>query len=203
LRRASKRFWLLVSLLALTALGFPSAQQANGLRRVSESTLAGFRPELDSIQNAERVNRQHFHAFQRSLHQDGPDQTIESRLVWSDSCPKQELTITAKNDVIQSVEVGSLAGSIDADCEINGVPNPWKTGNGLSIGDPCRDVAAAYGNPDSETASSKAAVKLESYLYSFERTRTTAPQVMEVPCATSTQNVVEIKLTAASLHGIS
>jgi hypothetical protein len=203
LRRASKRFWLLVSLLALTALGFQSAQQANGLRRLSESTLAGFRPGLHSIQNAERANRQYFHTFKRSIRQDGPEQTIESRFVWSDSCPKQELTITARNDAIQSVEIGSLTGSIDADGEINGAPNPWKAGNGLSLGHPCRDVAATYGNPESETASSKAAVKLESYLCSFDRARTNAPQVMEVSWDTPTQNVVEIKLTAASLHGIS
>lgn len=203
MRRASKRFWLLVSLLALTALGFQSGGQANGLKRVEELTLAGFRPGLDTIQNAERVYRRYFHTSSRSIRQAGPNQTIESQFTWSDFCRKQKLTMTAKDEVIRSIAVGSLTGSVESDCEINDTPNAWATGNGLSLGAPCGSVAATYGKPESDSTSSSEIVTLESYLYRFDVARTYAPETMEVSCDTSTQKVVEIKLTASSLHGIS
>ena len=203
MRRASKKFWLLVSLLALTALGFQSGGQAHGSKRVEELTLAGFRPGLDSIENAERVNRRYFHTFRRSVRQAGPNQTFESQFAWSDFCRKQKLTMTAEDEVIKSIAVGSLTGSVESDCEINDTPNGWATGNGLSFGDPCGSVRATYGKPESDTTSSRAIVTLESYLYRFDVAGTYAPETMEVSCDTSTQKVVEIKLTVSSLHGIS
>jgi hypothetical protein len=91
-----------------------------------------------------------------------------------------------------------LAGSIDADCEVGLRPNEWKTGRGLRFGDPCSTVVAMYGKPQSQTTSSNAATKLESYAYEFEWSGAGVPNSMEVACDTSTQNVVEIKLTALS-----
>jgi len=199
LRRASKKFWLLVSVLALAALVIQAEPQAGGSRRVNELTLAGFQPGQDAVQMAERANRQYFHTYRRSIRQVGPTRTIASKYSWSDFCHDQELAITATDEVIQSVTVRRLDGSIDADCEVGLKPNKWKTGLGLRFGDPCSTVVAIYGKPQSQTTSSNGAIKLELYAYEFEWSGAGVTNSMEVACDTSTQNVVEIKLTAHSL----
>jgi hypothetical protein len=166
--------------------------------RANEMTLAGVQPGRDITLVAERSNRQYFHTYRRFIRQAGPKRTIDSRYAWSDFCHKQELVMTATDDVIQSVTLRPLVGSVDADCEIGLKPNEWKTGRGLRFGDPCSSVVAIYGKPQSLTASSNGTIKLESYLYEFNWSGAGKPDTMEVSCDTSTQNVVEIKLTALS-----
>lgn len=199
MRRVSKKFWLLVSVLAIAVLAIRSGSHASGPKRVNELTLAGFQPGQDSVQMAERANRQYFHTYRRSIRQAGPSRTIASKYSWSDFCHDQELAITATDDVIQSVTVRRLAGSIDADCEKGLKPNEWKTGHGLRFGDPCSAVMETYGKPQSETVSSSGGIKLESYSYNFERADAGVPTAMQVSCDTAAQSVIEIKLAARSL----
>ncbi len=49
MRRASKRFWLLVSVVAVLALAVQVGLQAVQRGRVNELTLAGLRPGHDKI----------------------------------------------------------------------------------------------------------------------------------------------------------
>lgn len=204
MRRASKRFWLLVSVLALAALAIQAATKPGGSRRVNELTLAGFQPGQDAVQVAERANRQYFHTYRRSIRQAGPTRTIASKYSWSNFCHDQELAITATDNVIQSATVRRLRGSIDADCEVGLKPNEWKPGRGLRFGDPCSALLATYGKPQSQTTSSYGDSKLESYSYEFEWSGAGVPNSLEVSCDASTQNVIEIKLMALSpFNGIS
>ena len=199
MRRASKKFWLLVSVLALAAMAMQATPETGGSRRVNELTLAGFQPGQDAAQMAERANRQYFHTYRRSIRQAGPTRTIASKYSWSDFCHDQEPAITATDDVIQSVTVRPLAASINADCEIGLKPNEWKTGRGLRFGDPCPAVLATYGKPQSQTTSSNGDSKLELYSYEFEWSGAGVPNLLEASCDTAAQKVIEIRLTARSL----
>src|SRR5271154_1837679 len=54
LRRGLKRFWLLVSVVAVVALATQAGLRAGGPKPVNELTLAGLRPGKDSLEKASK-----------------------------------------------------------------------------------------------------------------------------------------------------
>jgi hypothetical protein len=202
LRRASKKFWLLVSLAAVVAA---SAMQggwgAGGPKRVNELTLAGARPGRDRIQDADRANREYVHNYRREIDGRSPSRAIlRGESVWFDICHYEQLTISAGADgMIESIEIGRLPAAIDANCEANLQPNLWVTGRGLRSRDRCTRIEEIYGKAESRSPSVKGSDKLELYLYTFDWAGPDVPQVMEVSCDAATQTVTEITLAASSL----
>jgi hypothetical protein len=202
LRRASKRFWLLVSVAAVVAaLAIQRGSGAGGMKRVNELTLAGARPGRDHIQDAERANREYVHSYRREIDDRSSSRAIlRGESVWSDICHLERLTMSVGADgIIRSIEISRIPGAIDADCETNLKPNPWGTGRGLSFRDQCTRIEEIYGKAESRSPSVKGSDKLELYLYTFDWAGPDVPQVMEVSCDVSSQTVAEITLAASSL----
>jgi hypothetical protein len=201
LRRASRRFWLLVSAAAVVALAMKAGLRAGGPKRVNELTLAGARPGRDHILDAEHANRKYVHNYRRVLNDRMlGDKVLRGESVWSDICHYEQLTMSAgAHGIIESIEIGRLPGAIDADCEFNLEPNPWETGRGLRYRDRCSRIEELYGKAESRSPSVKGSDKLELYLYKFDWAGPDVPQVMAVSCDTSSQTVTEITLAAAKI----
>jgi hypothetical protein len=191
LRRASKRFWLLVSVAAAAAaLAMHAAQP----ERVNELTLAGLRPGQDRVPASAKELRD----LQR-------DPAVTDAYVWGDICTHRELRVEADADgLVKTVTVGSsYKTEIMAKCTAS-VADPKRlkliaTGHGLQLGDACARIEQTYGKAESRSPSVKGSDKLELYLYTFDWAGTDVPQVMEVSCDASSQTVVEITLAASSL----
>jgi hypothetical protein len=194
LRRASKRFWLLVSVAAVVVLAVQVGLQAMQHGRVNELTLAGLRPGRDKAPAAAK-------GF-RDLERD-PD--VTDAYVWGDICMHRELRVEADaSGVVKGVTVGSkYKPDIMAKCAAS-VMEPKRlkliaSGHGLQLGDACGRIEEMYGRAASRSPSVKGSDKLELYLYTFDWAGPDVPQVMEVSCDASTQTVVEITLAASSL----
>jgi hypothetical protein len=194
LRRASKRFWLLVSVAAVVVLAVQVGLQAMQHGRVNELTLAGLRPGRDKAPAAAK-------GF-RDLERD-PD--VTDAYVWGDICMHRELRVEADaSGVVKTVTVGSkYKPDIMAKCAAS-VMEPKRlkliaSGHGLQLGDACGRIEEMYGRAASRSPSVKGSDKLELYLYTFDWAGPDVPQVMEVSCDASTQTVVEITLAASSL----
>ena len=84
MRRASKRFWLLVSLVVVAALTTQAGLRAGGPRRVNEVTLAGLRPGHDKVPAAMKE----FRDLER-------DADVTDGYVWGDICTHRELRVEA------------------------------------------------------------------------------------------------------------
>src|SRR5271156_2302039 len=97
LRRASKRFWLLVSVGAFVALAVQVGLQAVQRGRVNELTLAGLRPGHDKIS----APANEFRGLTR-------DAAGRDAYVWGDICMHRELRVETDNSgVVKIVTVGS------------------------------------------------------------------------------------------------
>jgi hypothetical protein len=194
LRRASKRFWLLVSVAAVVALAVQVGLQAMQHGRVNELTLAGLRPGRDKVPAAAKE----FRDLQR-------DSAVTDAYVWGDICMHRELRVEADaNGVVKTVTVGSkYKPDIMAKCAASVMePKQLKliaSGHGLQLGDACGRIEEKYGKAESRSPSVKGSDKLELYLYTFDWAGPDVPQVMEVSCDASTQTVAEITLAASSL----
>ena len=191
MRRASKRFWPLVSVVAaVAALAMRAAQP----ERVNELTLAGLRPGHDRVPASAKELRD----LQR-------DSTVTDAFVWGDICTHRELRVEADaNGVVKIVTVGSsYKPEIMAKCAASLTdPNRLKliaTGQGLQLGDGCARIEQTYGKAESRSPSVKGSDQLELYLYTFDWAGPDVPQVMEVSCDASSQTVAEITLAASSL----
>jgi hypothetical protein len=194
LRRASKRFWLLVSVVAFVALAVQVGLQAVQRGRVNERTLAGLRPGHDKIS----APANEFRGLTR--YAAGSD-----AYVWGDICMHRELRVeTDDSGVVKIVTVGSnYKPEIMAKCAAN-VMDPKRlrliaSGHGLQLGDACGRIGEIYGKAESRSPSVKGSDKLELHLYKFDWAGPDVPQVMEVSCDASSQTVVEITLAAATL----
>jgi hypothetical protein len=194
LRRASKRFWLLVSVAAVVALAVQAGLQAVQRGRVNELTLAGLRPGRDKMPAAAKE----FRDLER-------DPAVTDAYVWGDICMHRELRVeTDASGVVKTVTVGSkYKVDVMAKCAAS-VMEPKRlkliaSGHGLQLGDACGRIEEMYGKAESRSPSVKASDKLELYLYTFDWAGPDVPQVMEVSCDASTQTVAEITLAASSL----
>ena len=193
MRRASKRFWLLVSVAALLAVAVQVALQAMQRAPVNELTLAGLRPGQEKMPAAARE----FRDLER-------DSSVTDAYLWGDICMHRELRVEADADgVVKSVTVGSnYKPGIMAKCAAS-VREPRRlkliaTGHGLQLGDACDRIEDIYGKPESRGSSVTGSDKLESYLYTFDWAGPDVPQAMEASCDASTQTVTEITLAASS-----
>ncbi len=191
MRRASKRFWLLVSVVAaVAALAMHAAQP----ERVNELTLAGLRPGHDRVP----ASAKEFRDLQR-------DPAVTDAYVWGDICTHRELRVEADaTGVVKTVTVGSSYKlEIMAKCTAS-VTDPKQlklvaSGHGLQLGDACAQIEQIYGKAESRSPSVKGSDKLELYLYAFDWAGPDVPQVMEVSCDAASQTVAEITLAASSL----
>jgi len=188
LRRASKRFWLLVSVVAVVM------EVAMQHGRVNELTLASLRPGHDKVPAAAKE----FRDLER-------DSAVTDAYVWGDICMHRELRVEADaSGVVKTVTVGSkYKPDIMAKCAAS-VMEPKRlkliaSGHGLQLGDACGRIEEIYGKAESRSPSVKGSDKLELYLYTFDWAGPDVPQVMEVSCDAASQRVTEITLAASSL----
>ena len=195
MRRASKRFWLLVSVVAaVAALAMQAGSHAERKGRLNELTLAGLRPGHDTI-----------FAPAREFRELTLDAALTDAYVWGDICTHRELRVEADaRGVVKTVSVGlQYKPEIRAKCAAS-VMDPKRlkliaSGHGLQLGDACGRIEEIYGKAESRSPSVAGSDKLELYLYKFDWAGTDVPQVMEVSCDASSQTVAEIMLAAATL----
>jgi hypothetical protein len=195
LRRASKRFWLLVSVVAaVAALAMQAGSHAERKGRVNELSLAGLRPGRDKI-SAPATD---FRDLQL-------DAAVTDAYVWGDICTHRELRVEADGGgVVKIVTVGSrYKMDVMAKCAAS-VMDPKRlkliaSGHGLQLGDACGRIEEIYGKAESRSPSVAGNDKLELYLYKFDWAGPDVPQVMEVSCDAASQAVAEITLAAATL----
>jgi hypothetical protein len=194
LRRASKRFWLLVSVAVGVGLALQAGMHAMQPGRVNELVLAGLRPGHDKVP----ASAKEFRDLEL-------DSSVTDAYVWGDICTHRELRVEVDaSGVVKTVTVGaSYKLEIMAKCAASSMdPKRLKliaSGHGLQLGDTCGRIEEIYGKPESRSPSAKGNDKLELYLYTFDWAGPDVPQVMEVSCNASSQTVVEITLAASSL----
>jgi hypothetical protein len=167
------------------------AKKAAG-HRMNELSLAGLRPGRDTLTRAALLNKQFGEGKERPA-----DQTV-----WLDMCRDLSLTIdSGKERRVEVIRVGAYSGST-ADCSVT-LPSPWRTGQGLRVGDPAAKLIQLYGPPDSKSPSTRDGQPLELWYYAFDWAGPDVPQVMEVLCTREKEGqpgrVVEITLAAPSL----
>jgi hypothetical protein len=198
LRRASKKFWLLVSaVVAIAALTMQGGWGASGPKRVNELTLAGLQPGKDAVEKADV-------RFGAELKTKTPDDS--NSYSWHPGCPMDDLIIeVGANGLIRNITVAisHLTDHMTVDCSDRGVSRKFRsrTGSGrnLLLRDRCGRIEEIYGKAESRSPSVKGSDKLELYLYTFDWAGPDVPQVMEVSCDAATQTVTEITLAASSL----
>jgi hypothetical protein len=196
LRRASKRFWLLVNVVAVVVLAIQVGSHAERKGRVNELTLAGLRPAYDKISAPAKEFRD------LTL-----DAAVTDAYVWGDICTQRELRVAADasgDGVVKTVTVGSnYKPEILPKCAASVLDTKRlkliASGYGLQLGDARGRIEEIYGKTESRSPSVKGHYKLELYLYKFGWAGTDVPQVMEVSCDVCSQTVAEITLAAATL----
>jgi hypothetical protein len=194
LRRASKKFWQLASVASALALAVPAAPPAGGSKRANELSLAGLRPGHDKLASPQKVFRELDH-----------DESVTDALLWGDICTHRELRVEVDaNKIVQTITVDTnYKPELMAKCQaIAMAPRRLKllaSGQGLQLGDACSRMAEIYGKPQSESPSVRGSEQLELWSYSFDWAGANVPQVMEVSCNVSSQQVVAITLAASSL----
>jgi hypothetical protein len=196
LRRASKRFWLLVSVVAVVVLAMQVGSHAERKGRVNELKLAGLRPGYDKISASAKEFRD------LTL-----DAAVTDAYVWGDICTHRGLRVEAdasRDGVVKTLTVGSnYKPEIMAKCAASVMDTErlklMASGHGLQLGDACGRIEEIYGKTASRSPSVKGNYKLELYLYKFDWAGTDVPQVMEVSCDASSQTVAAITLAAATL----
>ncbi len=194
LKRAGRRALIAVTLI--TAIAGAQTQKTPAKKapaaKANELTLAGLRPGRDTLAKAAQMNKQFGEG--KSLQGD--------QVAWFDPCRDVSLTVgSEKTEKIEEIRAAALGGST-ANCA--GVPpGPWKTGQGLRVGDATTRVIQLYGEPDSRSPSTKDGQPLELWYYAFDWAGPEVPQVMEVLCtkgaAGKPARVIEITLAAPSL----
>lgn len=194
MRRASKKFWQLASLVSILTLAVPATPEVRTSGRANELTLAGLRPGRDKLASPQKL----FRELDR-------DESVTDALLWGDICTHRDLRVEVDaNKIVQIVTVDTnYKPEIMAKClPVVMARSRLKllaTGHGLQLGDPCSRVAEMYGKPESVSPSVRGSEQLELSLYSFDWAGSEVPHVMEVSCSTSSNQVVAITLAASSL----
>jgi hypothetical protein len=194
LKRVSKKFWQLASVVSILALSVPGAPQARDSKRSNELNLAGLRPGHDKLVSPQKIFREL-----------DSDESVTDALLWGDICTHRELRVEVDADkIVQTVTVdANYKPEIMAKCQpIVMAPSRLKllaTGHGLQLGDPCSRVSEIYGKPESKSPSVRGSEQLELWLYPFDWAGADVPQVMEVSCSASSKQVVAMMLAASGL----
>jgi hypothetical protein len=189
--------WVGINLaVLLLAAGSAAAQKtARGAvpkTRANELTLAGMHPGRDKV-------RQFFSVYGKP-HTGKPD---DLQVSWRMDCRKESLHVNGDSSGrIAEVRVEFHENLVVTDCVPEG-RSPWRTGKGLTTGDPLSLVLRLYGEPDSRSPSTKDGQRLELLYYAFDWAGPDVPQVMEVLCTVEKDGkpgrVMEITLAASSL----
>jgi hypothetical protein len=194
LRRASKRFWLLVSVAAVVALAVQAGLQAVQRGRVNELTLAGLRPGRDKIS----APAKEFRGLER-------DAAVTEAYLWGDICTHRGLEVVVHGTgVVKTVSATSnYKPDIMAKCAAS-VMEPkqlklFASGHGLQLGDAGGRIEEIYGKAQERSPSVAGSDKLESYWYTFDWAGPDVPQVMAVNCDAASQTVTEIMLAPSIL----
>ncbi len=191
----SMKFLLAASGLALLLawIPAPSPLAAGPPPRANELTLAGLRPGRDTLPAAKK------------LYGDlglGVDPGDDKVLTWRDPCRKRILRIEADSKaVIQTISVEDWNSMMPCRKEMFDKLHSdlWRTGHGISLGDPQARVASVYGPPGSGGPSTDGGRDLQLMYYAFDWAGSDVPQVMEIFCDQSTSKVVHITLAYPSL----
>jgi len=190
--------WPLVSTLTLlVALGLAaSAQNYGSTAPTNELTLAGLRPGVSTLADAEK----RFGTRNRDTQAETDD--IKQ---WGEPCTGRSLRLEVdEKGVIQIVTVSSL-GPRAADCAHKATSNgpltleKLKSGQGLALGQAKQRVMALYGEPDSVVPATFEGQEFEMLYYAFDWAGPDVPQVMEVTCERGTGRVRKITLAFPSL----
>ena len=196
----------LITTIAIATVAHPSSGEAQqkpapkptATKKANELTLAGLRPGRDTTKRAFRL----LGGYLQTDPKDTKNSRDKAEALWMDNCRKLQLTIDL--DTEKSIQVMRVteANWLPGDCDSMS-PSPWKTGNGLRVGDAAVKVVQLYGQPDSRSPSTKDGQPLELWYYAFDWAGPDVPQVMEVVCTREKDGqpgrVVEITLAAPSL----
>jgi hypothetical protein len=200
LRHGSKTFWLwgsatlVATVMALfSAKGAGCGQRPAARKPGNELMLAGLRPGRDTLDAAKKMYGADF----RTMESDDAN-----AWTWIDTCHHRALRVEGDNKGV--IQVLALDESrLMTPCR-KGMTEAlrsetWKTGRGLSIGDPKARVIALYGEPGSSGPSTEEGRDLELLYYGFDGAGSDVPQVMEVYCDRQTERVAQITLSYPSL----
>ncbi len=171
-----------------------AAPQVKASKRINELSLAGLRPGHARLASPQKI----FRELDR-------DESVTDALLWGDICTHRELRVEVDaNKIVQTITVDTnYKPEIMAKCQaVVMAPGRLKllaSGQGLQLGDPCSRMAEIYGKPESESPSVRGSEQLELWLYSFDWAGPDVPQVMEVSCSVSSNQVAAITLAASSL----
>jgi len=192
LNRAWMKFWLSVSLLALTVSAGAASQKHNSDKGKNELTLASIQPGRDKLSAVEKALSDHL----RAETSDSP-----GGHTWTDPCSGRRLSIEAdRAGVIQTVTISSSNAHENCKSKVDPKKDPlWVTGLGIRLGDLSEHVVEVYGAPSSGGPSVKQGHELELMFYMFDWAGSDVPQVMEISCDKETGRVVEIMLAFPSL----
>ena len=193
------KLWPPASPLAFSmlALGLAAGAQNYGSSApTNELTLAGLRPGVSTLADAER----------RFGTRNPDTQAVTDDIKqWGESCTGRSLRLEVdENGVIQIATVSSL-GPRAADCAQKPTSNgpltieKLKSGQGLALGQMKQRVIALYGEPDSAVPTTYEGREFELLYYAFDWAGSDVPQVMEVTCERGTGRVRKITLAFPSL----
>lgn len=200
MKHGSKTCWHWASaalLLAAMAMGPASgagrAQKPAPKKPANELMLAGLRPGRDTLGAAKKMYGEEFRAM---------DSDDANAWTWNDACHHRALRVEGDDKGVIQV-LGLEESHLMIPCRqemmhtLRG--DTWKTGHGLTIGDPRSKVIALYGEPGSSGPSTGEGQDLEMLYYAFDWAGSDVPQVMEVYCDRETGRVAHITLSYPSL----
>jgi hypothetical protein len=192
LNRAWMKFWLCVSLLALTVSAGAVSQKQKGSQGKNELTLASIQPGRDKISGVEKMLNDHLRP---------DDAESAGGHSWSDPCSGRRLSLEVdRAGMIQTVTISSATTHENCKSKVDPKKDPlWVTGQGIHLGDLSEHVVEVYGAPSSGGPSVKQGHELELMFYMFDWAGSDVPQVMEISCDKETDRVVEIMLAFPSL----
>jgi hypothetical protein len=192
LNRAWMKFWLCVSLLALTVSAGAVSQKHGGEKGKNELTLGAIQPGRDKLSGVEKQLSDHL----RAEESDSP-----AGHAWTDPCSGRRLALEVdRAGVIQTVTISSSNSHENCKSKVDPKKDPlWVTGSGIRLGDLSEHVVEVYGAPSSGGPSVKQGHELELMFYMFDWAGSDVPQVMEISCDKETGRVVEIMLAFPSL----
>jgi hypothetical protein len=192
LNRAWMKFWLSVSLLAVTVSAGAVSQKHNSDKGKNELTLSAIQPGRDKLSGVEKMIGDKLRADES----DSP-----GGHAWMDPCTGRRLSLEVdRAGVIQTVTISSSNSHENCKSKVDPKKDPlWVTGLGLHLGDLAEHVVEVYGPPSSGGPSVKQGHELELMFYMFDWAGSDVPQVMEISCDKETGRVVEIMLAFPSL----
>jgi len=186
------KYWLCVSVLALTVSAGAVPQKQKSAKGSNEMTLGAIQPGRDKLAAVEKQLNDHLRA----------ESTDSAGIhAWTDPCSGRRLVLEVDRDgLIQTINVSGSPAHENCKSKTDPKRDPvWATGLGLRLGDSSERVVELYGPPNSGGPSVKQGHELELMFYMFDWAGSNVPQVLEVSCDKQSGRVVEIMLAFPSL----